>query len=209
MAISTHTLIAQEGLPLILAGIVIVTVLNLSLGVVTAPLWLMVIALVWLYRDPLRQVPAAPLGILSPVEGIVTVAEQHPDPYLGRDAQLVRIQMSVTSVYSLRSVIEGKIMQQWLDQESEGEHDVAHAIQIQTDEKDDVVVVLRPGRFFKRLSCDANIGERIGQGHRCGIIPFGSAIDVYLPKGSRLNVKIDDHVISGETIIADLDAYHN
>ncbi|MGD8811861.1 MAG: phosphatidylserine decarboxylase, partial [Thioalkalispiraceae bacterium] len=73
-----------------------------------------------------------------------------------------------------------------------------------TDEKDDVIVVLRPGRVFKRLSCDANIGERVGQGHRCGIIPFGSVIDVYLPVTSHINVTIGQSVTSGETVLADI-----
>lgn len=203
MAVSTHTLIAPEGMPFVFGSIVVVGVLNFTYGMVTTPLWFLVILLIWLYRDPLRKVPALPLGIISPVEGTVILAEKHPDPYLGRDAQLVRIEMSLTSVYSIRSAVEGKILQQWLDQESEGEHDVAHALHIQTDENDDVVVVLRPGRLLRRLNCDANIGERIGQGHRCGIIPFGSVVDVYLPESSHLNVKVTDEVISGETIIAD------
>lgn len=204
MAVSTHTLIAPEGLPLIVGVTVIIAVLNFIFGAMITPLWLLVLFCAWLYRDPIRQVPSLPLGIISPVEGVVIVSENHPDPYLGRDAQLISIQMAITSVYSLRSVIEGKIMQQWLDQESESEHDVAHALHIQTDENDDVVVVLRPGRLFKRLSCNANIGERIGQGHRCGIIPFGAKIDVYLPLTASVNVSKDDIVVGGETVLAEL-----
>ena len=151
MAVSTHTLIAPEGMPFVFGSIVVVGILNIAYGIVATPLWVVVILFIWLYRDPLRKVPAAPLGIISPVEGKITFAEKHPDPYLGRDAQLIRIEMSLTSVYSIRSVVEGKILQQWLDQESEGKHDIAHALQIQTDEKDDIVVVLRPGRLLKRL----------------------------------------------------------
>lgn len=208
MAVSTHTLIAPEGMPLIFGSVVIIGVLNFVYGFYIAPLWLLVLLLMWLYRDPIRKVPASPRGVISPVEGTVSVAEAHPDPYLGRDAQLVRIHMSPASVYSIRGAIEGKILQQWLDQESTGQHDVAHAIQIQTDELDDVVVVLRPGRVFKRLSCVANIGERIGQGHRCGIIPFGAEVDVYVPANAKLNVESGNKVISGESILAELPVHH-
>ena len=207
MAVSTHTLIAQEGMPVIFGSIVIAGVLSFAYGIFSIPVWLLALWLVWLYRDPVRTVPASPLGVISPVEGTISIAESHPDPYLGRDAQLVRIHMSPTSVYSIRGAIEGKIMQQWLDQESESKHDVAHAIQIQTDEEDDIVVVLRPGRIFNRLSCEANIGERIGQGHRCGIIPFGSEVDVYVPVSAQLNVKSGDNVVSGESILAELSAH--
>ena len=209
MAVSSHTLIAAEGVPLIFGGVVIAGILTFAYGVYVIPLWLLVLLLVWLYRDPVRNVPSAPLGVISPVEGTITIAESHPDPYLGRDAQLIRIHMAPTSVYSIRGAIEGKIIQQWLDQESEGEHDVSHAIQVQTDEHEDVVVVLRPGRVFKRLSCNANIGERIGQGHRCGIIPFGSEVDLYIPTNAQLNVKSGDRVISGESILAELPHHSN
>ena len=204
MAISTHTLIAQEGIPVIFAGLLVAGVMSFAYGLYAVPVWLLVLWVVWLYRDPVRNVPSSPLGVISPVEGTISIAEPHPDPYLGRDAQLVRIHMSPTSVYSVRGAIEGKILQQWLDQESESKHDIAHAIQIQTDEQDDLVVVLRPGRIFKRLNCEANIGERIGQGHRCGIIPFGSEVDVYVPANAQLNVAIGDKVVSGESILAEL-----
>lgn len=207
MSVTTHTLIAQEGVPIIFGSAVIAGILSFAYGAVIAPVWLLVLFLVWLYRDPVRKVPSSPLGVISPVEGTISVAEPHPDPYLGRDAKLVRIHMALTSVYSIRGVVEGKIIQQWLDQESEGKHDIAHAIQIRTDEDDDVIVVLRPGRIFKRLSCEANIGERVGQGHRCGIIPFGSEVDVYLPANANLNVAPGDKVTSGETILAELLAH--
>ncbi|MEJ2143043.1 MAG: phosphatidylserine decarboxylase [Gammaproteobacteria bacterium] len=206
MSVSTHTLIAQEGVPMIFGSILVAGILSFAYGVIITPVWLLVLVVIWLYRDPVRKVPSSPRGVISPVEGSITVAEPHPDPYLGRDAQLVRIHMALTSVYSIRGAVEGKIIQQWLDQESKGKHDIAHAIQIKTDEEDDVVVVLRPGRIFKRLNCEANIGERIGQGHRCGIIPFGSEVDVYLPINASLNVTQGDKVVSGETILAELSA---
>jgi phosphatidylserine decarboxylase len=204
MAVSRHAIISPEGTPFIIVTTLVVAILNYFYGAYATPLWLLVVFVIWLYRDPVRKVPALPLGIVSPVDGKIVAAEQHPDPYLGRDANLVRIEMSPTSVFSIRGVIEGKIVQQWLDQESGAKHDVAHAIHIETDEKDDVIVVLRPGRVFKRLSCDANIGERVGQGHRCGIIPFGSVIDVYLPVTSHINVTIGQSVTSGETVLADI-----
>lgn len=192
---------------MIFGSILVAGILSFAYGVVISPVWLLVVVVIWLYRDPVRKVPSSPRGVISPVEGSITIAESHPDPYLGRDAQMVRIHMSPTSVYSIRGAVEGKIIQQWLDQESEGKHDIAHAIQIKTDEEDDVVVVLRPGRIFKRLNCEANIGERIGQGHRCGIIPFGSEVDLYLPVNANLNVAQGDKVVSGETILAELSAH--
>lgn len=204
MSVSSHTLIAREGFPIIMAAAVIAGVMSLAYGIWASILWLPVVVLTWLFRDPLRRVPSCPLGLLSPVEGNIKISEGHPDPYLGRDAWLIRIAMPITAVYSVRGIIEGKLKQQWLDQESEDEHDVAHALHIQTDGGDDVIIVLRPGRYFKRLSCEVSIGERVGQGHRCGMIMFGADVDIYLPPDANVKVQSGDKVVGGETILAEL-----
>lgn len=205
MAVSRHPIIAKEGWSLIFSASLIVAALHYYVSQYAAVLWCIPLLLLWLYRDPHRTLPSDPLGLLSPVNGTVILAEAHPDPFLGRDAFLFRISMSLTDIYSIRSVTEGKIIQQWLDPEDDDDdRSLAHAIQIKTDEDDDVMIVLRPGRFFKKLSCDAVIGQRIGQGHRCGIIPFGSCVDVYVPAESIINAKIGDIVAAGTSQLASL-----
>jgi phosphatidylserine decarboxylase len=205
MAVSRHPIVAKEGWRLIFILSLIIATLQHFVSHYAAVLWCLPLVLLWLYRDPYRALPSDPLGLLSPVNGTVILAEKHPDPFLGRDAFLIRISMSLTDLYSIRSVTEGKIIQQWLDPEdSDNERSLAHAIQIQTDENDDIMLVLRPGRFFKQLSCDAVIGERIGQGHRCGIIPFGSNVDLYVPLGSGIEVTVGDIVDAGMTRLATL-----
>ncbi|MCW8901813.1 MAG: hypothetical protein OQK75_00690 [Gammaproteobacteria bacterium] len=205
MAVSRHPIIAKEGWGLILFLSVITALLQHYVSDYAAVLWLIPLFFLWLYRDPHRVLPSEPLGLVSPVSGTVILAESHPDPFLGRDAFLIRISISLTDIYSIRSVTEGKIIQQWLDPEDDDdEKSLAHAIQIKTDEDDDIMIVLRPGRFFKKLSCDAVIGQRIGQGHRCGIIPFGSCVDIYVPATSTINTSVGDHVEAGISFIASL-----
>ena len=205
MAVSRHSIIAKEGWSLILFLSFIIAVLQHYVSHYVAVLWCFPLMLAWLYRDPHRVLPSDPLGLVSPVNGVVVVAEAHPDPFLGRDAFLFRISMSLSDIYSIRSVTEGKIIQQWLDPEDDDDdRSLAHAIQIKTDEDDDIMIVLRPGRFLKKLSCDAVIGQRIGQGHRCGIIPFGASVDVYVPVTSNIEVNIGDRVEAGTTRLASL-----
>lgn len=206
MAVSRHPIVAKEGWGLILIASFVVASVQYFVGEYALVLWCLPLVVMWLYRDPHRKLPSQPLGLVSPVNGVVVTAEAHPDPYLGRDAYLFRVCMSVTDIFSIRSVTEGKIIQQWLDAE-DGDDDarsLSHAVQIQTDENDDVMVVLRPGRYLKNLSCDAVIGQRIGQGHRCGIIPFGSCVDVYVPAGSVINANIGDTVAAGTSLLATL-----
>jgi len=205
MAFSRHPIIAKEGWGLIALFSFIVAGLQYYVSPYTAVLWCVPLILVWFYRDPHRALPSDPLGLVSPVDGIIIIAEPHPDPFLGRDAFLFRISMSPADIFSIRSVTEGKIIQQWLDPEDDDDHrSLAHAIQIKTDEDDDIIIVLRPGRFFKQLSCDAVIGQRIGQGHRCGIIPFGSCVDIYVPAESNIEANIGDRVEAGTTCLASL-----
>ena len=205
MAVSRHPIIAKEGWSLILFSSFLVAVLQHYVSMYLAVLWCVPLILLWFYRDPHRALPSDPLGLLSPVNGTIILAESHPDPFLGRDAFLFRVSMSLSDVFSIRSVTEGKIIQQWLDPEDDDdERSLAHAVQIKTDENDDIMLVLRPGRFFKKLSCDAVIGQRIGQGHRCGIIPFGSCVDIYVPNTSSIKSKIGDQVEAGTTRLASL-----
>ncbi len=205
MAVSRHPIIAKEGWSIIIFSSFIVAALQHYVSVYAAVLWCVPIVLLWFYRDPHRPLPSDPLGLVSPVNGVVILAETHPDPFLGRDAFLFRISMSLSDIFSIRSVTEGKIIQQWLDPEdADDDRSLAHAIQIKTDEDDDIMIVLRPGRYFKQLSCDAVIGQRIGQGHRCGIIPFGANVDIYVPVDSNIKVNVGDHVEAGMTRLASL-----
>ena len=205
MAVSRHPSIAKEGWSLILLTSFVIAALQHYVSHYAVVLWCVPLLLLWLYRDPHRALPSDPLGLVSPVNGTVIIAEAHPDPFLGRDAFLFRVSMSLTDIYSIRSVTEGKIIQQWLDPEDDdNQRSLAHAIQIKTDENDDIMIVLRPGRFFKQLSCDAVIGQRIGQGHRCGIIPFGSCVDIYVPAESIIKVNVGDIVSAGTSLLATL-----
>lgn len=205
MAVSRHPIIAKEGWSIILLSSFFVALLQHYVSQFAAVLWCVPVVLTWFYRDPHRALPSDPLGLLSPVNGTIILAEAHPDPFLGRDAFMFRISISLTDIFSIRSVTEGKIIQQWLDPEdADDDRSLAHAIQVKTDENDDIMVVLRPGRFFKQLSCDAVIGQRIGQGQRCGIIPFGAYVDVYVPVSSSIKSNIGDRVEAGTTRLASL-----
>jgi phosphatidylserine decarboxylase len=47
-------------------------------------------------------------------------------------------------------------------------------------------------------------GETVACGERFGLIRFGSRMDVFLPVGTRLHVKVGDHVKGGETLLGEL-----
>lgn len=197
-------MIAQEGrlISFLLGSMVVI--LHIFLGLIVWPLWGLVFVFAWLYRDPVRKIPSAPLGLVSPSDGRIIAVGNKYDPFLKRDALCISMQMHWYGVYSLRAVTEGKIMQHWLHQPDNPQTShLQHVIWIQTDEGDDVIVALHAGGRFNRMHCYANAGERIGQGKRCGFIPFGTRIDVYLPKQARSPCSAGDTVKGGSDLIAE------
>jgi len=81
---------------------------------------------------------------------------------------------------------------------------VTYAQWIQSDEKDDLVLVIEVNSRMPRPKCYVQSGERIGQGQRCGFIRFGSRVDVLIPVTSRISVSVGDDVLAGSDIIATL-----
>lgn len=60
------------------------------------------------------------------------------------------------------------------------------------------------GTFARRIVCYATPGKKVFKAEECGIIKFGSRIDMYLPLDADIKVKIGDYVKASESIIADL-----
>jgi len=165
------------------------------------PLWLACGVIIYVYRDPDRDIPSSPLAVVSPADGVVQSVEEVHDPYLERDAVRLDIQMNHAGVYSTRSPVEGKI----LEPKNAGDGiRQPHGVWLKTDEDDDLVVVMHRGPLHNLPRCDVRIGERIGQGQRCGYIQMGGRVEVYLPRHSRLEVNNGSPVKAGSDVIATL-----
>lgn len=202
-----YPIVAREGWPLIgllaIVAFIVQIVLNSN---VALPVWLIVLLGIYIYRDPARKVPAVPLGIVAPVDGRITEVATVQDSYLEREARQVTITMHLLGIYSARSPTEGKIMKQW-----HGSPACEKALEtgdfaqwIQTDEADDVVMLVKQRSHVQAPRCYAQSGDRVGQGQRCGFVPLGAAVQVLVPANCRMNVKVGDHVRAGSDIIATL-----
>ncbi len=201
MAVARHSIIATEGQPVVLFSLLLSCVLLFVYGPVAIVSCLLPAMLAWLYRDPTRIIPGRPLMIVSPVDGRVVSVESGHDRFLKREALHIVIRMSLSGVFSLRSVTEGRVMQIWQEQNGHGR---CLAIWVQTDEKDDTVLVLRPGRWLRRLRYQLGYGMRVGQGQRFGHILFGNTIDVYLPASARSTIVAGQRLQAGCDGIAEL-----
>jgi phosphatidylserine decarboxylase len=59
------------------------------------------------------------------------------------------------------------------------------------------------GAVARRIVNYAKVGDKVVQGRDAGFIKFGSRVDVFLPLGTKINVKIDQKVRGGEDCIAE------
>lgn len=203
MAANRYPLIAREGwLSIFLVGGAAAAVLFEYGWAWSLPLWVLVLALLLMFRDPARDVSAAPMAVVSPADGRIQSIETVRDPYIDRDAQRITIRMHPYGVFSTRSPAEGRMLE---PRRTTADGQVLpHGVWLQTDEGDDLVIVMNRGPLRNPPRCYVRFGERVGQGQRCGFITLGSTIDLYLPASSRMRVHPGDRVHAGADVIAQL-----
>ncbi|GEM_PF-300805 len=208
MPSNSYTIIAREGwLILFIVALTGLFLLYEFMPLYSIPVWLLLLVLVYLLRDPERTIPSSPLAVVSPVDGYVDNISSVQDKWIGRDALRIRLRMGYEDTYSIRSPIEGKIVKTWSSEPARlgtSEKIHRHAIWIQSDEGDDVLIVLYVGKIASRLKFYAHAGERVGQGQRCGYFFLGGIAEVYLPENSRVRVKQGNRVMSGTSILGQL-----
>lgn len=206
MPSNTYPIIAREGWYLLGILVVLTVLVYLKIGIsVTLPLIVLVCITLFLFRDPIRTVPSLPLALVSPVHGKVISIKTVEDPWVPRMTARIRLQMSVLDIYSLRSPIGGKIMNQWSLSPDEEYSDRRFVFWVQTDEGDDVVTDIQLNMLTAQMfDFYLHSGERTGQGQRCGFLKLGGQVDVYVPDNCKINVKPGEYVNSGSDILAHL-----
>ena len=97
----------------------------------------------------------------------------------------------------------GKFLNASLDKASE--HNERSSLVIKTEKGIEVTFVQIAGLVARRIICWADKGQFLRAGDRYGMIRFGSRVDVYLPKGTRLLAVPGQRAVAGETAIAQLE----
>jgi phosphatidylserine decarboxylase len=207
MPSNSYPFIAKEGWPLLgllIVFFVIAFYYHLGFTVTSIDTGLL-LALLFLLRDPPQTVPSSPLAIVSPVYGSVISVSDIEDPWVERHAKCIRIKMRLFDIYSLRSPTEGKIVNQWTRRPDSKGPKRQFAFRVRSDEGDEIVVVIHLNIFSSFLfRFYVHSGERLGHGQRCGYLYFGGVIDVIVPQNSKITVNPGEHIASGSRIIAQL-----
>lgn len=157
-----------------------------------------------LFRDPRRNVPAVPLGIVSPVDGTVVDVGLTDKSVLEGEAHKIVIRVNSFGTYTARCPVEGKIMDFRGDQGSKQVPSEASGLWVRTDENDDVVLQFHGNRFALAPRALLRYGERVGQGQRCAYLRFTRFAEVQLPINGRVLVTAGQRVAAGSDVLAKL-----
>jgi phosphatidylserine decarboxylase len=163
----------------------------------------------YFFRDPDRQVPQAPGLVVSPADGRVMIAgpTDHRWAPPGEWKQ-VTIFLSPVDVHINRTPVEGRVTRieyrpgTFLPAYDESAND-NELNELWIDANGRTVVVRQVvGILARRIVCRVAEGQQLARGERIGLMKFGSRMDVFLPPEAELHVRVGQHVVAGETVIA-------
>ncbi|MER2092320.1 MAG: phosphatidylserine decarboxylase, partial [Saccharopolyspora rectivirgula] len=79
-----------------------------------------------------------------------------------------------------------------------------NSLVIRSDDGVEVAVVQIAGLVARRIVCSVSEGDTVQAGATYGLIRFGSRVDLYVPRDSRVLVEPGQRTIGGETVLAEL-----
>jgi len=185
----------------------------------TAPMAAMVVFFITLllflfivsfFRIPKRAFTTGENEVVSPADGkVVAIEEITEDEYFHDKRIQVSIFMSPANVHVNRNPIsgvvqyshyhKGKYLVAWHPKSSiENER---YSVVIENT-KGIVLVKQIAGALAKRICNYLTVGEEVKQGDELGFIKFGSRVDVLLPLNATINVKLNQNVLGGITVLA-------
>lgn len=210
-----HTPFAREGYPFI-AGAAFVTVVFalLGWGFLTVLCLTLTLFVSWFFRNPERVPPPGEKLVVAPADGKVIFVGAVDEPRCSASGPVTKISifMNVFNVHVNRAPVSGTVIERFynpgrffnaaLDKASlENEQ---CGLVLQADDGQKVVFVQIAGLIARRIVTYPEVGDRIERGRRYGLIRFGSRVDVYLPPGSAVTVRLGELTRAGETVLGEL-----
>src|SRR5437868_3725343 len=165
------------------------------------------------FRSPKRNFTIAHHQVICPADGKVVVIEEVIDTEYFNDKRLqVSIFMSPANVHLNRVPMSGEVL---YSQYHKGKYLVAwnpksstenerHSVVIKSDT---TMIMVRQiaGAMAKRIVNYLKVGESVEQGKEMGFIKFGSRVDVLLHLDYTINVRLNQMVKGGISVLATID----
>jgi phosphatidylserine decarboxylase len=188
----------------------------LGLAGVLGLLWvLFVLFTFYFFRDPDPAVPAGKNLVLAPGHGKVDTIDTTTEPeFLGGECQRISIFLSVFNVHVQNAPLTGRIAYfkhspgQYLNAMradcSQYNENVLLGIVAGEPMGEKIGVRLIAGLIARRIIPWVAQNDIVQRGERISLIQFGSRVDVYLPMNAKIKVELGQHVVGGESVLAEL-----
>lgn len=180
----------------------------LKLVSIIIPLFFLIFSLNF-FRDPERTPPNEDNVIVSPADGrVLFVKEVLDNKYINDRAKQISIFMSPLDVHVNRIPISGKI-----EYVKYFKGDFIAAFEDKASEKNERAefgIMSKYGKVFftqvagyiaRRIIYKIKEGDEVKIGNRFGMIKFGSRVDIVVQENWEVEVKKDDRVVAGETVL--------
>ena len=212
--------VAREGVPFIAIawalalGALALGVTRHSVGwyIAAVPLVIIAVWVVYFFRDPERSGERGENLVVSPADGLIVLITDVEEPsYIAATSTRISIFMNVFDVHVNRYPVNGTV--RFLKYNKglflHAAHEKASldneqmSVGIESGSRK-ILVRQIAGLVARRIVNYARQGASATQGTRMGIIRFGSRVDVFIPPGSAVRVKVGDRTVAGTTVLAEL-----
>jgi phosphatidylserine decarboxylase len=167
----------------------------------------------YFFRDPTARVPAGSGIVLSPAHATVDVIDTAAEPdFMGGQCQRISMFLSVLNVHVQNAPVSGKVsflkytrgrfLNALKTESAIFNENVLSGFMISDIPGMKIGVRLIAGAIARRIVPFVQPGDNVARGDRVSLIQFGSRADVYLPAEAKIQVKLGDKVVGGETVLA-------
>ena len=182
--------------------------IKMAIFVVSVVLFFLVIQF---FRNPKRNTEINNAHVIAPVDGkVVVIEEVYEKEYFKDQRLMVSVFMSPINVHVTRHPVggvvkyskyhPGKYLVAWHPKASE--ENERTTVVVENEVTGEILYRQIAGALAKRIVNYAKVGEEVVQGSDSGFIKFGSRVDVFLPLGTPLEVKLNQKVKGGISLIA-------
>src|SRR5688500_2999365 len=211
---------AREGIAfIVIAALIAAAAYAAALTRRSWPLWLLAFGLtlvaLWVayfFRDPERAGDRGDQLVIAPADGkVVMITEVDEPTFVHGRAIRLSIFMNVFNVHVNRYPVSGTVRYvhrnpgEFLNAAVEQSSLENEQTSVGLESGDRRILVRQiAGLIARRIHTYSREGERVEQGERMGLIRFGSRVDVFVPPGSVVRVKVGETTVAGFTVIAEL-----
>lgn len=185
---------------------------NQYLGYLTAAFFIVTLFMLYFFRDPPRNGEYLAGQIISPADGKVVIVKETEDNFLFKGKALqVSIFLSPLDVHINRIPISGKVIcQQYhpgkffpaFEEKASLANEQMH-LGIETP-YGKLLMKQIAGILARRVVCYPKMNDEVKAGERMGLMKFGSRVDLLLPLGTEVKVKVGDKVKGGVTVLGNM-----